>query len=268
MRERSSRELWQEVAKRKMPSQIEIFEETKGRLGLEGVTRIGVLERFEDYLKDMVRGTGFEVYIIYEETTLREFLKEVAVLRHDILLREAEELLGEIVRVGGQAPPEKVVDFATAVAAQLMVEHIPYLGKAISNTRRARAGSQFQLALEYLLREKCQVSCQRGYLVGRTDIVIPQVEVFRRRPERSVLLELKTTLRERWKTAKLEQIRLSHAVWIVTLDEGPGSETLQEIQDMRLSIYLPKEPYRRYCERFEAVRPLSRLPEDIRPYGG
>ena len=217
------KELWYTSRKEKIPEQRIIFQETLDQLKLEQIPDSRIKQSFENYLTDIVTKTGLRVCSAYESKAIEKFLKS------------APSSLGDCIL---------------------------YLRAAIISPRRARVGSLFQLALEYLLR-RCDLPSQRAYRIGRNDLVIPDMDTFQRRPEKAVLLQLKTTLRERWKSASLQRAIARHIVWLVTLDQNPGVESIQEMENMELPLYLPIQSYSALHGRFSKVRSLSSLPSDL-----
>lgn len=242
-----------------IPTPEEIFIQVVHRLELERRTELYVRQNFESLLFDIMQ-VGLELLERYQLEAQRNVLRSLAGNTKEFE-GIAQRIITESIQGAGSA-----TERLSRLVVEAMSELPPLIdfSTSVANTRRARAGSMFQRAVRYLL-EKCGISSDSGKPeTGRSDVIIPNIETYRRYPERSALLELKAmTIRERWERTDISQRKAKGPVWIVTLDAAFGEQTAKHIEELGLRIYCPERLAKGKLRHITAVRPLSTLLDDI-----
>ena len=109
-----------------------------------------------------------------------------------------------------------------------------------SQTRKSRAGRSFEQHVQRLLIDG-RVRHQAQAVLGgrRPDFVLPDVATLNRAQDRDTLiLSLKTTLRERWKQLGLER---SHApVFLATVDDRVSAEAIADMARSGIVLVVPE----------------------------
>lgn len=130
-------------------------------------------------------------------------------------------------------------------------ENIYQLTLSNTNSRRSRAGKEFEAILELLLMA-CDVSMDSQGNIGKkeftekglgkmVDIVTPTATQFVINKYDTVLISAKTTLRERWQEVSEENNRTSAtSMYLATLDDGITSEVIEALDDAGVRLVVPK----------------------------
>jgi hypothetical protein len=135
--------------------------------------------------------------------------------------------------------------------------------KSLSNQRRKRAGVAMEGIMAFIL-DRCDIEYQRGQpKTGRSDFICPNLKAFDSWPELTVILEFKRTLRERWKEV-LDELAKSHTVWLVTLDRGLTSGTVDSIGDSSITLYARQSVYESLPKDHAHLRSIRTLLADIK----
>lgn len=109
-----------------------------------------------------------------------------------------------------------------------------------AQTRKSRAGLSFEYHIERLLRDgRLHYEAQAVFGGRRPDFVLPDVAALND-PNRteSLILSLKTTLRERWKQLGLE--RRFGAVFLATVDDRVSSPAVKEMGRNGIVLVVPE----------------------------
>ena len=109
-----------------------------------------------------------------------------------------------------------------------------------AQTRKSRAGRSFEQHVQRLLVDG-RVRHQAQAVLGgrRPDFVLPDVATLNRAQDRDTLiLSLKTTLRERWKQLGLE--RLHAPVFLATVDDRVSTEAIADMAHIGIVLVVPE----------------------------
>lgn len=134
-------------------------------------------------------------------------------------------------KVSGMSPVEAIEDFVMEYP-----EHIYRLSLSNTQSRRSRAGKEFEAILELLLIGADVPADTQGAVGKQTftrnglgklvDFVSPGVVQYIRNKRNTTLISAKTTLRERWQEVPEEVTRTgTREMYLATLDEGITEET-------------------------------------------
>lgn len=107
-----------------------------------------------------------------------------------------------------------------------------------AQTRKSRAGLSFEHHVERMLRDGHIAHTPQAVFGGRRpDFVLPDIETPNSFPE-TIILSLKTTLRERWKQLALE--KTFGAVFLATVDDRISGEAIDEMKRHNIVLVVPE----------------------------
>lgn len=126
------------------------------------------------------------------------------------------------------------------------------LSLANTQSRRSRAGAEFEAIVELLLLASGARLDSQGALAGglfeenglgkAVDLVVPGVAEYSIKKNKVVLVSCKTTLRERWQEVVEEKNRTGAAeIYLATLDEKISSKTIDNLGVQNVYIVTRKE---------------------------
>lgn len=246
-----------EEAKRRIPSIDQILNEA-----LQVMTGTLISMPFGKALQEL-DAQATHIYLGYEHEAMRFFAEGWLESRRDRLVAEFEQL-HHLLRT------EQWHAFKARAATLFsdFAEAVQRLEKDLGNMRKARGGKTFEKAVSHLLsawgipHQAPQGNARRE--LKSIDLVVPDVQTVQANPERSVLLALKRTLRERWK----EEVPAAKGkrCWLITLDpvisEGKVDAIIGEGIEQ---VYAPDEVVQRWRQNAKIqVRSLNALPEDLK----
>lgn len=159
--------------------------------------------------------------------------------------RFTSEMLTRLVddeQVEGMSPREAIVWFA-----EQYPNHIYDLSLSNTQSRRSRAGKEFEAIIELILIGAglpldSQGNIGKSYFTSRglgkmVDIVSPGVVEYMADKNEVVLISAKTTLRERWQEVPEEVSRTgAREMYLVTLDENVSREVLDTLYDANIRL--------------------------------
>lgn len=138
---------------------------------------------------------------------------------------------------------------------------------SMGNQRKKRAGVHLEKCMKWVL-DRCGIANEEAPVIsGQSDLVVPSAEVFQERPERAVVLEFKTTTRERWKEVRNEIDRTGHRVWLITLDDYISDENVELMAEGKITLYVPERVFQGLKKRKGHLRSLKTLISDLEPLG-
>lgn len=150
-------------------------------------------------------------------------------------------------------------------------EHIYNLQLSNTQSRRTRAGKEFELILELILKH-CGVECQAQGEIGKdfyaqnglgklVDLVIPSAEAYTKNKRNTILLSSKTILRERWQEVTDEVKRTgAREIFLATIDEEVSESTLNIMEQENLVLVVPKNTQQ---EKYSSASNVISLEEFI-----
>jgi hypothetical protein len=139
---------------------------------------------------------------------------------------------------------------------------------SLGNQRKKRAGVHMEKCTKWLL-DHCGIPNEAAAVItGQSDLVVPSVQVLHERPERAVVLEFKTTTRERWKEVRDEIARTGRQVWLLTLDDYISNDNVELIVAGRIVFYVPERVFQKLNKQQGLFRSLKTLIMDLEPLTG
>lgn len=148
--------------------------------------------------------------------------------------------------VADMSPVEAIEWFATEYP-----EHIYSLNLSNTQSRRSRAGKQFEAIIELILvganiRYDSQGNVGKSTFVDKglgklVDVVVPSAQEFNINKFSTVLISAKTTLRERWQEVPEEMGRTgARDMYLVTLDDSVTNEVISALYEANIQLVTTK----------------------------
>jgi hypothetical protein len=109
----------------------------------------------------------------------------------------------------------------------------------LTQGRRPRAGSAFELVIKDLFTELSYPFTARPNIDGRPDFVLPSVDRYRVNPLDCVVFTVKRTLRERWRQIVTEGTR-ALGFYLATIDEKVSAGDLRDMVRSKIHLVVPK----------------------------
>jgi hypothetical protein len=231
-----------------IPAPDEILKETIKNLNLQPKE---VTENFGKYALKLEE-TAFGRYLEYEEKALEKLV--------GLWVKENLKYINKLVE-------EKGVEKGITEILQKIAPFIKKFEFRAGNMRKARGGMTFQKSLKYLL-ELVGVPCEEPHgemrkILKRIDLVSPNADVAKRRPDKAVFLATKRTLAERWKQVVSEH-RKGARLYLITVDDDISSEKADEIGNAGIVVYIKdKVKDHPHLKDKDWIRKLSDLPKDM-----
>lgn len=183
-----------------------------------------------------------EIILALRETCWSSFLQKEAVFTSEML-----ESLIDKNHVSKMDPVEAIREFL-----QIYPEHIYLLSLSNTQSRRSRAGKEFEAIIFLLLtgagiQSNSQGSIGKNYFqknnLGKlVDFVIPGVFEYNADKHNSILVSAKTTLRERWQEVPEELQRTgSSMMYLATLDDSISDEAIRIMNEANIILVTLKE---------------------------
>lgn len=156
------------------------------------------------------------------------------------------------------------------VFTELYDEHLYQLHLSNTQSRRSRAGTEFEGIVNKLLTYNNirsdtqgvigQKAFEKAGLGKAVDHVVPGIEEYKVNKQRCMLISSKTTLRERWAEVSEEIQRTgAHMVYLVTLDDGITNEVVKNASVHNIVLVLPDELKKEQFPRNQKVIGISEL---------
>ncbi|MET3507880.1 type II restriction endonuclease [Halalkalibacter oceani] len=131
-------------------------------------------------------------------------------------------------------------------------EHLFELSKSHTNSRRSRAGKEFEVIIEILLLRNGVVFDNQGVIGSKlfktdrlgklVDCVVPGVAEYSEERRKCALVSMKTSLRERWQEVIEEMTRTgAHEMFLVTLDEDITKNTIEALASHNVTLVVPDD---------------------------
>ena len=224
--ERISR-LMRRVRQNSIPSSQQIVQETLVRLGLVqgSISSEQVINGFNGHLRSLWQET-LKTLEDYEQSAYSTGIPEE-------LIREFPEDFEAAQREANQG------SFHSGFI-RLFSDLYPWFRRAflsVSQSRMTRGGKDFELQIEGLL-QLGEVPFHRQEAKNRTDLILPTLELHQQNRNRSMVVSVKRTLRERWAEVAEELFNLrSPNVFLFTADEKVTDGHVEQICG-QYNIYL------------------------------
>jgi len=133
-----------------------------------------------------------------------------------------------------------------------------------TNSRRTRAGKEFESILELLLMA-CNVTIDSQGRVGKkvfsekklgkmVDIVVPSSIHFTINKYDTLLISAKTTLRERWQEVNEEDNRTGAAfMYLTTLDSNISKDVIDSLNEAGIRLVVLKQDKENFYKEYESI---------------
>lgn len=131
-------------------------------------------------------------------------------------------------------------------------EHLFELSKSNTNSRRSRAGKEFEAIIETILLRAGIFFDNQGVIGSKifkserlgklVDCVVPGVIEYNLERRKCSLISMKTTLRERWQEVPEEMARTgAQEMFLLTLDNGVTKNTIESLASHNITLVVPDD---------------------------
>ena len=156
---------------------------------------------------------------------------------------------------------DSIKDFTPEEAIEWFIknfdEHLYQLGLSNTQSRRSRAGKEFENIIELILiganlELDSQGNVGKDYFMKRNlgklvDIVCPGVVFYGINKRNTILISAKTTLRERWQEVPEEMGRTgAQEMFLATLDDNISDEVLNTLYESNIQVTTTKSIKKTY----------------------
>lgn len=153
--------------------------------------------------------------------------------------------------------------------------HLFELSKSNTNSRRARAGKEFEIIIEKILLH-IGISADDQGRIGKgifkevglgklVDCVVPGVVEYNIERRRCALISMKTSLRERWQEVPEELKRTGASeMFLLTLDEGISENTIKSLNSHNITLVVPNRLKDDLYSQYYSVYGLTYFLEELR----
>jgi hypothetical protein len=162
-------------------------------------------------------------------------------------------------------PKKIIIDFLEKYS-----EHLFELSKSHTNSRRSRAGNEFEAIIEIILLRNGVAFDNQGVIGSKlfqterlgklVDCVIPGVAEYGEERRRCALVSMKTSLRERWQEVIEEMTRTgANEMFLVTLDATITSNTIEALASHNITLVVPDDLKTHNYNEYNSVYGLSKF---------
>ncbi len=136
-------------------------------------------------------------------------------------------------RTGDTSDKDTVIDTASEMFSDLNRFFL-----SLSQSRKARAGSAFEIVLKTLFKKLSYPFNEQQVINGQPDFLMPDRSHFDSNPMDCIIFTAKRTLRERWRQIVTEGTR-GLGFYLATIDDKISANQLDEIMDHRIHLVVP-----------------------------
>jgi len=153
--------------------------------------------------------------------------------------------------------------------------HLFELSKSHTNSRRSRAGNEFEFIIETILL-RCGIMFDNQGVIGSklfnterlgklVDFVIPGVSEYNIERRKCALISMKTTLRERWQEVPEEMKRTgAQEMFLLTLDDKISSNTIESLASHNITLVVPDDLKAAKYGTYRSVYGLTKLLRELK----
>ena len=182
------------------------------------------------------------------QTNFSEYVEKTRALAWDDFLEEENQFRAECYRklfAGDKIDIHSANELSKFVAKY--TEQIFELAKSDTNSRRSRSGKEFEAIIELMLMGSNIFMDSQGNIgkasfsekgLGKlVDFVTPTSVHFQANKRKTLLISLKTTLRERWSEVVEEKNRTaSQTMFLATMDENITKDVVERLDQNNVTL--------------------------------
>lgn len=176
----------------------------------------------------------------YIKENFSKFVEELQIDAYEIYLK-AEESEGKkairaalIERTNANASREEVIEEACNMFKELDRFYL-----SLTQSRRPRAGSAFEIILKTLFKNLDYPFDEQQVINGQPDFLMPNRKHYDSNPMDCIIFTAKRSLRERWRQVVTEGTR-GLGFYLATVDNKVSGNQLDEMKSHRIYLVVPK----------------------------
>lgn len=236
------------VQRQKITRPNDLIYGTIDKLDIFNGTVVDFRENFSEYV-ELTRANAWENYLA-EESKFRAACYGQLFASENINIKTPEELAGYVANYN---------------------DHIFELAKSDTNSRRSRSGKEFEAIVEYLLMgSRIFVDSQAN--IGKAsfstkglgklvDFVTPTSVHYEANKRKTLLISLKTTLRERWQEVVEEKNRTaSQTMFLATMDTSITKDVVDRLDQNNVTLVVTR---RNKVDNYQALRNIITFEEMV-----
>jgi hypothetical protein len=148
--------------------------------------------------------------------------------------------------------------------------HFYEQSKSNTNSRRSRAGKEFEFIMETILLRSVIMFDNQGVIGSKifkteklgklVDCVVPGVAEYEIEKRKCALISMKTSLRERWQEVPEELKRTgAQEMFLLTLDEGVSKNTIESLSSHNITLVVPDDVKESKYDSYHSVYGLTQF---------
>lgn len=188
---------------------------------------------WNEYLKDEA---NFNIILMQDLHTVLKTPKQVldTIVKQELTTLTKNELLTEVKKICGEY-------------AGRVFPYIYQIALSNTNSRRSRAGKTFE-SIVYKIYDVLQYNFDSQGRVGRkiftdlglgkkVDSILPSIDCYQKRRNKTIIGTMKTSLRERWQEVaeEIERTKIPE-IHLLTVDEGISKNKAQEMANHNIIV--------------------------------
>lgn len=176
----------------------------------------------------------------YIKGNFSQLVEELQVNAYNIYL-EAEKSAGQsaIKKLLLERTTENADKSEVITAVGDMFNDLDRFFLSLTQSRRVRAGSAFEIVLKTLFKSLDYPFDEQQVINGKPDFLMPSRQHYDRNPMDCIIFTAKRTLRERWRQIVTEGTR-GLGFYLATIDEKISAPQLGEMLNHRIYIVVPE----------------------------
>ena len=176
----------------------------------------------------------------YIKENFSQLVEELQINAYNIYL-ESEKIVGKsaIKKLLLERTTENAGKNDVIMAVGDMFNDLDRFFLSLTQSRRVRAGSAFEIVLKTLFKSLDYPFDEQQVINGKPDFLMPSRQHYNRNSMDCIIFTAKRTLRERWRQIVTEGTR-GLGFYLATIDEGISAPQLGEMLNHRIYIVVPE----------------------------
>lgn len=210
----------------------------------ERINKIGCNQAIKE-LREASYGQYLKDEAEFQNKVMHDLIHEAAYPSNMLSKLCAEKLPQAIL---SSSKPEELYQRIFSITGDFIADAMPYvywLAKSTSQSRRSRSGTTFELLMERILtlkkvpwqKQKSLSHTLKRELGKKVDLVIPSGEKYTENRSQTMVITLKTSLRERWQEV-IDEIARTRVprIFLMTVDQDLNKQMAHTIDSHNIHL--------------------------------
>lgn len=248
---------------KQIPSTEQILEKVYSDLKINNLEKETIKKKFEVLVLEIQEKSNS----IFKKHAfeLRKETIDKWYMRNATLMDEyAAKLIEKEFREGGTRDIILAAKELSVYALKEASESFANLEMSLNQSSKTRGGQTFQKTIIDIL-SKCGFDLEDTSSKGkfRVDITLPNKKFYEKYPDKTMLISVKRTLRERAEVVISEAVKSKLKPYLITMDDTIPITLLELFESEKLFMYLKKDMYNRHKTKYSCVRSYADLIRDL-----